>query len=1700
MAKSNKFGTFKGVFTPSILTILGVIMYMRLPMIVGNAGLYATIGIIVVAHIISITTGLSVSSIATDKKVEAGGTYYMISRSLGLPIGGTLGLALFVGLSFSVSLYLIGFSESFLGFFGFDINKDNIRIAGSAILLAVTIITFISTSLALKAQYFIMAAIILSLVSILLGKHEYAPIEPTFLSTNGAIGLMVLFGIFFPAVTGFESGVSMSGDLKDPKKSIPVGSISAIVVGLIVYIGLAFFFSYTVQPDKLAEDPQILLKISRIPQLVIAGIWGATLSSALGSILGAPRILQATAVDRITPKFFAKGTGKTNEPRNALLLTFLIAESGILIGELNIIARIVSIFFITTYGFLNLSCAFEAMTSADFRPAFKTPVWISLLGSVAAMIVMIQLDFVAMLGATLILGALYTFLKRKELVLQSGDAWSGIWASLVKTGLKKLKDNRLQNRNWRPNIIMFSGNEEDRPNLVQLGKNMTSRLGMMTGFNLIETDEDLMVKQVVNNNEGKQAADYFMNTHYCRDLYSGMDEVIRVYGYTGMEPNTVLMGWSKEPSRRENFIKLIDRLGKNNFNSLFLSSNSNNRQTRRQIDVWWSGWGNNLSFAINLVRHITNSQYWKEAEIRLFVICNDSAIIDSVHYTLKKIIAGFRIDMEVKIINNTIEQLSRKSLIVRESANSELTIIGIPNERYEALEKTYLEMNEIVSQLNNSLLINASDTFEVFNLLESKISERKEILKPAVRKMDIPELTISNFPEIASEIKEIDKKGSDMLDTFLRTALQSDLHESFFLSDEIKREIYSSISNLKQIKTTVQQLRREKILNKVRSEFLRDSQSIFRQFLDQKQDHRKEMLTKGIEIFIENFDELINGLPKKLKVAYMRSDFYGQPGDNWKEKRYKRRKLILHPFAKKIRVKIKFRKIFRLYLQHNSLSELNEVLSQLKTADLQYISGIRNLLTHFIDALKHLDGDIHTSEDLTYNLETLEQEMTKSIQSVRSDLKESIESYGFRLRVQFRKELQKLNTDLNTIYIHIKIRKNLKLTRNFRKLLSDISGFHESWGDLMINTINKVYLDLLIHSAHNQVKKDTEKLKSDILTQVKLQILNPVDAIKSEINSRLKDSSRSEIKMDASGTFKLDLLRNTDYLSSELQPIIENLPEEIQIMDYSPVNKETAAKEETEPEIILIPIRRIVQHYLHSIFLAPLLASLQQLSNALKSQEYRIKDHISLMSFEKENLDAGDQNYNTRLKEIYEKAFTALEEEEQNVLEIVKNFNDETDKNLTDAFEPIASHRIAESSRNISYLIREYHGKQTVTKFDTYKEKIQAFLKSKMVRLLYYQSEGILFAKRLSDDTDHLPSGEQVAELVDQLMPNSDVLSRIPAYYTNLFSGKSSIGKDFWIDRKTEEEQFKKALDRYRRIRKGGILIYGNRNSGKTTLCKFLTRKHFNQDSVFHIYPPVQGSVLPNEFEKTLQNVFGINLPINSLIDSIGFDSVLVFHDMELWWERSESGMQVINIILDLIQKHSDKLLIIANLNIYTYHFLNSLYQIDDVFLMHILCRPFDSEDLKELVMRRHRSSGKNFSFGKRRVEQVSEIKLAGIFNRIFRITGGNPGLAMITWLSMINDYNEDNLEMRSPKIVDSSCLDKLDEDWMIILAQIVLHKRITLEKLEQILGQTDLDIRKNIDTMVMSGMIAERNPGVFVINNYIFNVVCEVLENNGFI
>ena len=712
MAAARKFGTFSGVFTPSLLTILGVIMYLRLPWIVGTGGFVTTVAIILVAHVISITTGLSVSSIATDKKVKAGGTYYMISRSLGLPIGGTLGLALFVGLSLSVSLYIIGFSESFLAYWGWPVTKDTIRLAGTAALLVVTTVTLLSTALALKTQFFILTAIALSLASIFGGQHELGPVVDAVHSVTAGpvVPFIVMFGIFFPAVTGFEAGVSMSGDLADPKRSIPWGTIAAIVVGLGVYLGLAQFLSKTVSAEQLRDNPRVLLDIAYSGPLVVAGIWGATISSALGSILGAPRILQATAVDRIVPRIFAVGHGPDNEPRRAMMLTFAIAEVGILIGELDVIASVVSMFFITAYGFLNLSAAIESWASPDFRPEFRVWTAVPIVGALACFVVMIQLDFVAMIASTVLLGAIYLYLARKELTLESGDTWEGVWSSVARTALRRLTAGVQHQRNWRPNILQF-GSPEREPHLLSLAKTLAAKRGVMTNLELIPSSSSVP-RRCSTPALHTELTGVFFRTIEHPDRFEGIATVASLYGFSGIDPNTIMLGWPEDAGANQPYRQLVSRLASQDHNILLLSTQpAIGFGAQSKLDVWWGGRDRSIGLAIALVKFLSIADDWPLSRVRFFVVNDDNAAFNEmIARGLEIMLDGQRVEASVRVVGSALERKSLDQWVAQESGDADLAIVCL-SENLDS-PNALVAPGRMASARSATLFILASDMFD----------------------------------------------------------------------------------------------------------------------------------------------------------------------------------------------------------------------------------------------------------------------------------------------------------------------------------------------------------------------------------------------------------------------------------------------------------------------------------------------------------------------------------------------------------------------------------------------------------------------------------------------------------------------------------------------------------------------------------------------------------------------------------------------------------------------------------------------------------------------------------------------------------------------------------------------------------------------------------------------------------------------------
>ena len=372
--KTGSLGTFAGVFTPSILTILGIILFLRLGYVVGSAGLGRALIIIAMANGISVLTSISLSAIATNIKVKGGGDYYLISRTLGPEFGGAIGMVLFLAQSVSIAFYCIGFGEAMTALLPQSVLTTPRIIALFAISF-LFIFAWLGADWATRFQFVVMALLVVALFSFFVGGIATLGVfdngSENWKPPTESLDIWVLFAIFFPAVTGFTQGVSMSGDLKNPGRSLPLGTFMAVGISIIIYFGAAILFAGVLSKEILIQDYNAMKRVARFNFLIDAGVVAATLSSAMASFLGAPRILQSLASDRIFPFLlpFAKGDGPLDNPRRAVLLSAAIAFGTIGLGQLNLIAQVVSMFFLISYGLLNYATFYEARSaSPSFRP------------------------------------------------------------------------------------------------------------------------------------------------------------------------------------------------------------------------------------------------------------------------------------------------------------------------------------------------------------------------------------------------------------------------------------------------------------------------------------------------------------------------------------------------------------------------------------------------------------------------------------------------------------------------------------------------------------------------------------------------------------------------------------------------------------------------------------------------------------------------------------------------------------------------------------------------------------------------------------------------------------------------------------------------------------------------------------------------------------------------------------------------------------------------------------------------------------------------------------------------------------------------------------------------------------------------------------------------------------------------------------
>lgn len=399
------FGSL-AVFMTAISTILGAILFLRFGYAVAHVGLGGLLAIILIGHVVTIPTALAVAEIATNQRVQGGGAYFIISRSFGLNIGGAIGLALYLSQAISVAFYVIAFGEAFdplIPLIPWDIDpavfKKIVVISLMAILSIIAILK--GANIGMKALYGVVALLFVSIIFFLLGNPTNETVTLEFNSTiEGGQSFFYVFTIIFPAFTGIAAGLGLSGDLKEPKISIPRGTLLATLAGMVIYVLVAVKLATSATLDEMASDMLIMSKIAIWGPIIPIGLAAATLSSAIGSLLVAPRTLQAIGYDSILPfnnfnTWIAKGRSKDNDPVNGSILTICIAFFFIAIGDIESVAQIISMFFMVTYGAICLISFLEHFAAdPSYRPTFKYNRWyFSLLGAILSFWLMFQMNW-----------------------------------------------------------------------------------------------------------------------------------------------------------------------------------------------------------------------------------------------------------------------------------------------------------------------------------------------------------------------------------------------------------------------------------------------------------------------------------------------------------------------------------------------------------------------------------------------------------------------------------------------------------------------------------------------------------------------------------------------------------------------------------------------------------------------------------------------------------------------------------------------------------------------------------------------------------------------------------------------------------------------------------------------------------------------------------------------------------------------------------------------------------------------------------------------------------------------------------------------------------------------------------------------------------------------------------------------------------
>src|SRR3989339_395031 len=692
MAK--RFSTFEGVFTPCLLSILGVIMYLRLGWVVGSIGFGGTLIIICFANMITLSTALSMSSVVTNIRIGPGGAYSIITKSLGLEAGGAIGFPLYLSQAISVAFYITGFAECWL----FVFPSHSLLLVSLIAWALLLIISYLSAKFAFKVQYFIFVLIGLSIVSIMMGKGSNVSHQFSFWGGYQTGEFWTIFAVFFPAVTGILAGASMSGELNDPKKSIPIGTLAAIGVSFAVYVLLSYWYAKQIPLAELRVNTSIAVEMGRWRWMVVAGIMGATISSALAMFVGSPRVLLAMGKHAILPfmETFAR-INKRGEPSTAILFTALLSLITILFGSLNQIASLLTMFFLITYGMINLTVFIEqSIGIPSFRPTFKVPKIIPFWGTVSCVAVMFLIDAKFSFIAFIVILVMYVLLIKTDSQAYSPEVRSGLLVFVAEQFAKAASKLPYYPKIWKPNLLVPVEDMQKLDLVLPFLKNIILPTGRLTIFKVVDrkNSEELYTLKNVEAQSGEDAPidpkerlnqelslkvkglrdeNIFVETAVVQapEVLEGAVTVMQTVGGLFFPPNTMFYVLNENNDQDHVAGGLVEKASDEGLSNIVLRYDKNaGFGLEKDVNLWVRSQSPNINLSILIALQLKRN--WDGVLRIVQVVYNEQDRQEALNYLLKlKKVMRLPLDVEIEILVGNFMDL------LKQAPKADINIFGM---------------------------------------------------------------------------------------------------------------------------------------------------------------------------------------------------------------------------------------------------------------------------------------------------------------------------------------------------------------------------------------------------------------------------------------------------------------------------------------------------------------------------------------------------------------------------------------------------------------------------------------------------------------------------------------------------------------------------------------------------------------------------------------------------------------------------------------------------------------------------------------------------------------------------------------------------------------------------------------------------------------------------------------------------------------